>query len=68
MAQEALDDGLGDALVDQSCPEAVAELVRDDVGGSSRLVVERDQLLPAGEDEAERFVGLGQGGIASGGE
>ena len=46
----------------------MAELVSDDVDGPSILVVERDELLPADEGAAERVVGLGQGGIASGWE
>ena len=49
VAEESLNDMLGDAVVDEAGPEGVTKLVRGDGDGFAGLVVETDVVLPANE-------------------
>ena len=63
MAEELLDDVLGDAGVDQPGPDRVAELVGVDAHRLAGLVVHADAALPAAELTREAAVGVGPGAV-----
>ena len=68
VAEELLHDVLGDAAVDEPCPEGVAELVtghRDRLAG---LVAQADDALPAPELLAEGAVRVGLGAVVVAGD
>ena len=63
VAEDALDDVLGDAGVDQPGAEGVAELVGGDAHAATAFVVEADRGLPLSEPGLQQPVGVGQGAV-----